>query len=244
MRRFSAVALLLTGLALPACAQRGGGHGGGFSGHAASSFHSGFSAPSASGFASAPRFGGSASFRPPAAVPGFGASAARNFYSAGRAPYSGGRSPYSGSNRYRRGYNSPYFLSSPYFYPGYYPGYYPWSGYDSLPDSSDYAPAANDVQQAYAPQQEFAGDQRPRMPYFGSAQGPSAVQVPQNEDAVTLVFRDGRPSEQIHNYALTRTTLYVLDEHRRDISVDELDLDATAKVNRDAGVDFQLPIAR
>ncbi len=82
------------------------------------------------------------------------------------------------------------------------------------------------------------------MPYFGSAQGPSAVQVPQNEDAVTLVFRDGRPSEQIHNYALTRTTLYVLDEHRRDISVDELDLDATAKVNRDAGVDFQLPIAR
>jgi hypothetical protein len=239
MRRFSAVALLLAGLALPACAQRGGGHGGGFSGHAASSFHGGFSAPSASGFASTPRFGGSASFRPPAAVPGFGASAARNFYPSGRAPYSAGRSPYSRSDRFRRGYNSPYFLSSPYFYPG----YYPWSGYDSLPDSGDSAPAGNDVQQAsYAPQQEFAEDQQPRMPYFGSAQGPAPI--PQNEDAVTLVFRDGRPSEQIHNYALTRTTLYVLDEHHRDIPVDELDLEATAKVNRDAGVDFQLPIAR
>ncbi len=56
-----------------------------------------------------------------------------------------------------------------------------------------------------------------------------------------LVFKDGRPSLEIHNYALTRTTLYVLDQHHRDIPVDDIDLAATQKANRDAGVDFRIP---
>lgn len=77
-----------------------------------------------------------------------------------------------------------------------------------------------------------------RNPYYPS--GPSNL-PPQNEDAVTVVFKDGRPQEEIHNYALTRSTLYVLDQHPRDIPVDEIDLQATEKVNRDAGVNFQLP---
>jgi len=64
---------------------------------------------------------------------------------------------------------------------------------------------------------------------------------PDAESAVTLVFKDGRPAEQIHNYMLTRTTLYVRDERHREIPVDELDLAATAKANREAGVDFEVP---
>jgi hypothetical protein len=40
---------------------------------------------------------------------------------------------------------------------------------------------------------------------------------------------------------LTRTTLYVQDEHRREIPVDDLDLAATQKVNKGDGIDFQLP---
>jgi hypothetical protein len=64
--------------------------------------------------------------------------------------------------------------------------------------------------------------------------------VPASEEAVTLIFKDGRPPEQIHNYLLTRSTLYVGDPHRA-IPTDQLDLDATAKVNQAAGVDFQLP---
>ena len=72
--------------------------------------------------------------------------------------------------------------------------------------------------------------------------GASSPDAP-SQDALTLVFADGRPSVQIHNYMLTRTTLYVLDAHRRDIPLDELDLAATAKVNRDAGIDFRLPEA-
>jgi hypothetical protein len=63
------------------------------------------------------------------------------------------------------------------------------------------------------------------------------------EDAVTLVFKDGRPDQQIHNYMLTRTTLYVQDERHREIPVSELDLAATEKVNKDAGITFRLPDA-
>jgi hypothetical protein len=62
-----------------------------------------------------------------------------------------------------------------------------------------------------------------------------------DEEAVTLVFKDGRPAEHIHNYAMTRTTLYVQDPHHREIPIDELDLPATVKANREAGVSFAVP---
>ena len=55
------------------------------------------------------------------------------------------------------------------------------------------------------------------------------------------MFKDGRPSEQIHNYALTRTTLYVPGRRIREIPLEQIDLAATAKVNHEAGVAFQLP---
>jgi hypothetical protein len=35
--------------------------------------------------------------------------------------------------------------------------------------------------------------------------------------------------------------LYVRDQHHRDIPLDQLDFNATEKVNHTAGVDFQLP---
>jgi hypothetical protein len=56
-----------------------------------------------------------------------------------------------------------------------------------------------------------------------------------------LIFKDGRPPMQIHNYLLTRDTLFVGDRHPSEIPVDQLDLGETAKVNRAAGVDFRLP---
>ena len=70
-----------------------------------------------------------------------------------------------------------------------------------------------------------------------------ASSVPDNEETVTLIFKDGRPSEQIHNYAMTSTTLYVLDSPHRNIPLDQLNLSATTKLNDDAGVNFQLPQA-
>jgi hypothetical protein len=65
-----------------------------------------------------------------------------------------------------------------------------------------------------------------------------------NNDAVTLVFKDGRAPEKIHNYALTRTMVYVTDGRSQEIPVAALDLAATEQANRAAGVDFQLPTAQ
>jgi hypothetical protein len=84
----------------------------------------------------------------------------------------------------------------------------------------------------------------PYPPYPVYQHPPAQQQAPlsaDNEDAVTLVFKDGRAPEQIHNYVLTSKTLYVGDQHRREIPISELDLTATAKANHDAGVDFHPP---
>jgi len=65
---------------------------------------------------------------------------------------------------------------------------------------------------------------------------------PAPAEAVTLVFKDGRPSQQIRNFIATRSTISVFQGQRHyDIPVADLDLAATAKANRNAGVDFSLP---
>jgi hypothetical protein len=117
------------------------------------------------------------------------------------------------------------------------------TGYDSSAASPDSAPAGPDGPYGYdaesAPQEQWA----PRMPYSSPSNQAQPSPVPESVEAVTLVFKDGRPPEQIHNYVLTRTTLYVRDQHLRMIPTDQLDLAATAKVNQAEGVDFQLPSA-
>lgn len=56
-----------------------------------------------------------------------------------------------------------------------------------------------------------------------------------------LVFRDGRQQE-IQNYAILGDKLIVLSEDRaKRIPLEELDVDATTKVNEEQGVDFRLP---
>lgn len=74
--------------------------------------------------------------------------------------------------------------------------------------------------------------QKSRMPDIGS----------NRQDAVTLIFNDGRPPEQIYNYMVTSTGLYVLDGKSCAIPLSQLDLDATRSVNRDAGIDLHLPV--
>jgi hypothetical protein len=76
------------------------------------------------------------------------------------------------------------------------------------------------------------------------ARGPAVAPTLFDSNAVTLVFKDGRPPQKIHNYALTRTTLYVTDGRPREIPVAALDLVATEKTNREAGVSFRLPVAQ
>jgi hypothetical protein len=99
---------------------------------------------------------------------------------------------------------------------------------------------------------EADGGEDPPVPYAAATAGGDeswsvARRLPvmqaslYNSEAVTLVFKDGRAQEKIHNYALTRTTLYVTDGRRREIPVASLDLAATEEANRADGIRFQLP---
>ncbi len=237
--------MLVAMIALPACAQHGASHGG-FSGHAAASSRGGFaaSAPSRpSGYR------GVTGARSPGIASSYQARnyQARNYQARG---YQGGlagnrrpRTPYTGSWRYRRPYEPAYRTRIPYIVPSYgwvspyYLGYPEDSGYDdsmvaqgNAPDESGAEPPDQD--------QEQPGPLAPYQPTYETAR-PAPTQS--SEEAVTLIFKDGRPPEQIHNYLLTRTTLFVGDQGRHAIPTDQLDLVATAKANHDAGVDFQLP---
>jgi hypothetical protein len=257
VRRLIALALVVAAAALPARAQRGGARGGG-----------GFAGHSGGGFAGRSSFGGSA----PAFRGGFG-SVARPGY-AGAAQYRGSAGYASGlrgtSNlrvarppdipgrgvlrgggedyRYRRPYLPLYGVEVPYGLG--------WLGPDCIGfvycdygyDDSAYAPAYDGpLAPAYYPADDYGQQQAEvapgdgfRPPYQPAQPQPE----PEAEQPVTLVFKDGRPSMQVRNYILTRTTLYVQDAPQRQIPVDLLDMAATVKANSDAGIAFQLPLAR
>jgi len=229
----------------------GGGFGGGFSGSTARSFP----APRMS-FQAGPR-GFPTSARPYSAYPQRSFIAPRSpfghlsYPSVRRGPYPGvannrnwdgagysrGRSPY--RSPYRRTvavygapvYGVPWFGAWPYF-----------GNWDDIDDS--YGPdttAAPD--QSYAPDQETMAEPEPetRPAYEPIAMNGAS---PGPEPALTIVYKDGH-SLQIHNYALTRTTLLLLDEastgRTPQIPLDEINLPVTEQVNREAGVDFRLP---
>jgi hypothetical protein len=229
MKRLTAIALIVVGVALPACAQRSASRGG-FSGHSGSAFHGGFSASVPSRFASSPRYTGSRSL-----------STARGFQRGGVGNFSA-RPGYTGANRYRRPYRPTSRAGIPYVVA-------PWTGWVSpyipgYPDDSDYGDspvAPGDASGGYDGQPLEQDQPAPPDHYQPASDQSHLSPAPGSEDAVTLVFRDGRPPEQIHNYLLTRTTLYVLDQRHRVIPTDLLDLAATANVNHDAGINFQLP---
>src|ERR1035437_2534755 len=229
MKRLNAIALIVVGVALPACAQRSASRGG-FSGHSGSAFHGGFSASVASRFTSSPRYAGSRSF-----------STARGFQRGGFGNFSPRRA-YTGANRYRRPYRPTSRAGIPYVGA-------PWTGWVTpyilgYQDDSDYGvlPAApNDASGGYDVQPLEQDQPAPRSPYLPSSDQSHPSPASGSEEAVTLVFKDSRPAEKIQNYILTRTTLYVLDQRHRVIPTDLLDLAVTANVNHDAGINFQLP---
>lgn len=114
----------------------------------------------------------------------------------------------------------------------------------AAPYSDAYAPQGsyNEPQQTYAPVATAAAS---REEYQSEDDSPRQTNVaeskPLDRPTVTLIFKDGRTPLEVHNYALTRSTVYVLDEKRRDIPVEQLDLAATQQTNHAAGVDFNLP---
>jgi hypothetical protein len=259
MKRSVGAALLLTAITIPVCAQRVSSHS--MASHGESSVHSSqgvrgeFSAPAparSGGMRTAPTRGYAAS-RPLAAQrgeygrPGIGSNGVG---------FGGPRRPYPGPSRYRRPYVTSYGWSIPYgavgygypglIGPGYGAGYGLGYADDSDSGGDDPSPAAPAADAGEGPDQDGGqpeGQSLPPWPYGGSqsASAPSSPTSQPGQDGVTIVFKDGRPPEQIRNFILTRTMLYVGDGRHPDIPVDALDLVATVKVNREAGVDFRLP---
>ena len=87
-----------------------------------------------------------------------------------------------------------------------------------------YIPPLRDARPAHAPQDETS-DPSPESP----------------QPPTVLVFKDGHQLE-IGNYAIVGQTLFDLTPgHARKISLADLNLDATQKLNDDRGVSFQLP---
>ena len=229
-------------LAATAWGQRGasGGHAG--VAHSSGGFSSGHSfsmsspGPSRT-FGSVPAYRPSLATQPrslytsPIGPPPFG----------GTQPIPGRHYPYSTT-----GYRPYYYSRGAYLVPGFLNyGYgfgYPDDSYYG--DQQQAAPAADAYAQAPEPPDsgydQAYGQAPPRPPYEPQAAAPAA-EVP-DQPEITLLFKDGRAPQQVQNYAVTRTTLYVLDgAKRRDIPLDEIDLPQTEKTNRDAGLDFEIP---
>lgn len=141
--------------------------------------------------------------------------------------------------------NSFYDDSSAYAQPDYVqPDYadntYPQSGPEGYaPYPQTPYPDTQYPQQQY-PQAQYPDAQYPQPQT--TAITPQMQYVPGSSDIVTLIFKDGRPPEQIQNYIATRQTLTVINGNRhREIPIADLDIPATIKANRETGVGFQLP---
>jgi hypothetical protein len=85
-------------------------------------------------------------------------------------------------------------------------------------------------------------DNMPPEPASDAAAQSDAAPAPDQPQTV-LVFKDGHQLE-VANYAIVGSTLYDLTGGRRQkIALADLDLTATAKLNDDRGIDFQVPAA-
>ena len=156
-----------------------------------------------------------------------------------------------GQRPYVYGYGNylfPNFVGYPF---GFDPGFYADDSDQSEPNS---APQP-DVSAGQGP--ENYAEEPPPSPPLAEAQGagdtyrppytgPVVSTQPARPQPVTvLVFKDGRPNQEVHNYVLTGTALYDLDgDTRREFPLSEINVPATVETNRAAGVDFTLPQAR
>jgi|GEM_PF-4846293 len=262
MRRYLAASVLLTAIGflvvLPVPAQRGaaGAHFAGGRGNG------GFSAPVSRGFNSVPLMNRNVptnnlsqpypahSFvtAPRSISPGFRSPSGYRMPSGQTTGW--GRAPGLASDRDHHRYRRPYlYAGSTYLTSGsldYWPseiGYPEFSGdYDTSGQ-----PISQDAQNVPAP--EYADEQDnggASQPYRAACQTNmlKTAAVPTAEPELTVIFKDGH-SQQIHNYALTRDTLIVLDSavsgRESRIPLDAVDLPATEHSASNAGLDFMPP---
>jgi hypothetical protein len=140
------------------------------------------------------------------------------------------------------------------FYPYYpYASYYPYGdyGYEDPffydTENEDQDSYASDQAPSYtAPPPEDSGLRSDVQALSGKidrlqADVEARSRKPEQEPTTALVFRD-QHVEEVRNYAIAGGTLWVLNaQAAKKIPLTQLDLVATAKMNDDRGVDFQVP---
>jgi len=233
-------------LALPVSAQMRGG----FATHGVPPSVTSF------GFGGHPGFGGV-----PASVtsPGFGVTRGIGVRPGFRG-FHGGKGVLHRPRGFVPAFNSPYFSGAiGSYYPVVVPyfDYFDYSNVQPPPEPGQQQPIVVVVPQqpaqAEASQQQPAsppevierqGDQYVRRQGQGEpaqAQAPAKPQTPL--PPTIIVLRDGRKLE-LSDYAVTDSTLYDLSNGRaKKISLAQVDVPATIKVNEDRGIEFSLPAA-
>ena len=263
MKYGAAAVVVALAMVLPAFGQHGGGHGG-FAGHVGSVGHSGFAGHA--GFSgsrsfsrpiSGPRYSGFTRpampmrFRP--GVPYRGLNQYRPAYR----PSYGNRYGYDRDHGRRGWYGSYAYPGWTYFSPYPYvidPGLYDWS------DTDDYGSNQGATTGEYAPYPDYGEPypESPQPPYYAQAPYPQQpyAQAPAQDtrrpaydtgsafaqEPLTLIFKDSRAPRTLRNYMMNTKELTDLDpQHFERIPLDEIDLAATARINRTRGVDFEVP---
>jgi len=151
------------------------------------------------------------------------------------------------------------FVGAPYYAPPYsFGNAWDWnaSDDDTAPQPAPVAPARPE----YVPQQPYAeapydqGYPPPPPPGYSAEGFPLPTQsnvaqsnAPQSDGLdhppITLVFNNGQPPEKVNSYVLTGSSIFIADSgHQRKIPIADLDLPATVEQNREAGVEFELPV--
>ena len=261
--------VLVVGLgAIPSHAQRAmsSGHSGGFSvprgfapaPHMSSGFNSGrLTSGVRSGLVGTPAqrgFNASPTYRRNMLIPYGGVSRPQSFGNWHGSPLQSWRHAYGG--RYRRPYVRYPYANSTYLVPGLLNSYWDYpDGFNSnygTPYSNQQPNQDNNYSQPDPPPDYGSGDQGqrsgqgPEYPSKDVPPPPSAAPEPLPLAALTLIFKDGH-SQQIHNYAMTRTKIYVLDGaaagRTLEIPLNTIDLQATEVTNRQAGLDFSIPVS-
>jgi hypothetical protein len=142
-----------------------------------------------------------------------------------------------------RQFRNRFFFAQPAFLP--YPVYTP-SPYSQVAEQNPATTAdqeaslANEVDRLRAEIERLREEERSR-----EEARPAVLQTRPSAEEKTattiLVFRDGRRNE-IQNYAIVGQTLWMLTEQRaRKVSMSDLDVEATRKLNADRGVEFRTP---
>jgi hypothetical protein len=138
------------------------------------------------------------------------------------------------------GYGFPYLVN-----PWLWPGTYDWWDSDDAANGQ-IAPAA-DYGAPYpdqTPGQGYPGDLPPWSAPEEQDGGMAVASAPLVEEPLTVIFKSGRASMRMQNYMVTAKVLTDLDSrHYEQIPLDQIDVAATRRVNGEAGVEFQVPIA-